>query len=87
VWVADDGRWTAVDVVVDDVPRPGVKTQVDARFSAAAIDLPEGRLDVGLEHLRLNGPRIEIDEIRIARSTHLGQIRWRRQGRLSRLMP
>jgi hypothetical protein len=86
-WIADDARWTAVLVVVDDVPQPGVRTQVDDRFAAVAIDVPQGRLDVGIEHLRPTGPRIEIEKLRIARSTDLDQIRWRRHSRLPRPMP
>jgi hypothetical protein len=74
-------------IVVDDVPHQGVKTQDDERFSAAAFSIPEGRLNVGLEHLKPTGPRIEIEEIRIVRSTDLDQIKWGRYNRLSHLKP
>jgi hypothetical protein len=53
----------------------GVKAQVDDRFWVAGLCLPEGRLDVGLEHLEPTGSTVKIEELRIVRTTDLGLVR------------
>jgi len=78
--IADDARWTDVRVVVDDDPMPGVMTQVDDNFTAAAFYLPEGRLDIGIEQLETAGALLNFEQIRIARSTDLDQIKWDPKG-------
>lgn len=39
-WVFDDQRWTAAQLVVDDIPYDGVATEMDSNYSTGAFHLP-----------------------------------------------
>jgi hypothetical protein len=74
-FILDDACWTQTTLSVDDVQQQGVIARVDDMFSAAAFYLPEGRLDISIEHLKPTGPQLTVDELRIIRTADLDEVK------------
>lgn len=74
-WMVDAARWTPTRVKVDDDACEGMRTTVDPNFVAATFVLAEGQLDVGIERLG-TGATLEIEQLRIVRSTNLDRVDW-----------